>query len=191
MTDSVSRGRRIANLLEAEEQIEILEVTTAAAASGETSPFADVIVAAGLSTDQLPHTSAPIVVLADEAESSAWVQSVRAWLPLNALPAEIAAAVVAAVNELTVLTSAQARRWLPGTEPGRATREGFIETLTARELQVLRTLAEGLANKEIAARLGISEHTAKFHVTQILAKLGVGSRAQAVAAGIRRGLVPI
>jgi DNA-binding NarL/FixJ family response regulator len=189
VADSVSRGRRIANLLEAEEQIEVLEVT--AAASGESSPFADVIIAAGLAADQLPNNSAPIVVLADQAESPAWSQNVRAWLPLNALPAEIAAAAVAAASELTVLTSAQARRWLPDAEPGRATRDGFIETLTARELQVLRTLAEGLANKEIAARLGISEHTAKFHVTQILAKLGVGSRAEAVAAGIRRGLVPI
>jgi two-component system, NarL family, nitrate/nitrite response regulator NarL len=52
-------------------------------------------------------------------------------------------------------------------------------------------LAEGLANKEVAARLGISEHTAKFHVTQILGKLGVATRAEAVAAGMRRGLVPI
>ncbi len=67
----------------------------------------------------------------------------------------------------------------------------FVEALTARELQVLRMLADGLANKEIAAQLGISDHTAKFHVAQILAKLGAGSRAEAVAAGIRSGLVPI
>ncbi|MBV8571145.1 MAG: response regulator transcription factor [Acidobacteriaceae bacterium] len=52
-------------------------------------------------------------------------------------------------------------------------------------------LAEGLANKQIGDRLSISENTAKFHVAQILGKLGVSTRAQAVAAGIRRGLVPI
>jgi DNA-binding NarL/FixJ family response regulator len=54
---------------------------------------------------------------------------------------------------------------------------------------VLRLLAEGLGNKEIAARLGISDHTAKFHISSILAKLGASSRTEAVTIGIRMGLV--
>lgn len=66
-----------------------------------------------------------------------------------------------------------------------------VEALTPRELQVLRMMADGLANEEIAAQLGISDHTAKFHVAQVLAKLGASSRAEAVAAGMRSGLVPI
>ncbi len=53
------------------------------------------------------------------------------------------------------------------------------------------TIADGRGNKEIAGELGISDHTAKFHVSQILAKLGAGSRTEAVMIGIRRGLVPI
>jgi len=61
--------------------------------------------------------------------------------------------------------------------------------LTARELEVLQLLATGLSNKLIAARLGISEHTAKFHVNAILAKLGVQSRTEAVVRGARLGLV--
>ena len=61
--------------------------------------------------------------------------------------------------------------------------------LTARETEVLRMIAEGLANKEIAYRLGISEHTVKFHVSAVLGKLGAGSRAQAIGAGIRQGLI--
>lgn len=65
------------------------------------------------------------------------------------------------------------------------------EALTPREFEVLRMLADGLGNKEIANRLGISDHTAKFHVAQILAKLGAGSRTEAVAIGMRRGLVPV
>ena len=52
-------------------------------------------------------------------------------------------------------------------------------------------LAEGLGNKIIAARLGISSHTAKYHVASILAKLGAGSRTEAVTIGMRRGLVTI
>ena len=65
------------------------------------------------------------------------------------------------------------------------------ERLTARETEVLRLLSEGLGNKEIAARLAISEHTAKFHISSILSKLSVASRTEAVSQGIRRGLIPI
>jgi DNA-binding NarL/FixJ family response regulator len=50
-------------------------------------------------------------------------------------------------------------------------------------------IAEGLANKEIAHRLGISEHTVKFHVSALLGKLGAASRAEAIALGIRQGAI--
>lgn len=66
-----------------------------------------------------------------------------------------------------------------------------LEELTARELQVLRLLGDGLGNKQIAARLAISEHTAKFHISSILGKLSVTSRTEAVSQGIKRGLIPI
>jgi len=65
------------------------------------------------------------------------------------------------------------------------------EQLTVRETEVLRLLSEGLGNKEIASRLAISEHTAKFHISSILGKLSVASRTEAVSQGIRRGLIPI
>jgi len=61
--------------------------------------------------------------------------------------------------------------------------------LTARELEVLRMLAEGAANKNIAWKLAISEHTVKFHVAQILGKLNAGTRTEAVTLGIRKGLI--
>jgi DNA-binding NarL/FixJ family response regulator len=67
--------------------------------------------------------------------------------------------------------------------------EEFLEQLTPREHEVLRMLALGLANKQIAARLNISEHTIKFHVAAILGKLNAASRTEAVAIGIRHGLV--
>jgi two-component system, NarL family, response regulator YdfI len=67
----------------------------------------------------------------------------------------------------------------------------WIEPLTPRELQILRVLSEGRANRAIAAQLEISEHTAKFHVGQILAKLNAQSRTEAVTIGIRRGLIMV
>ena len=65
------------------------------------------------------------------------------------------------------------------------------ESLTARELDVLRLLAEGLPNKAIAARLGISDQTVKFHVASIGGKLGARNRTDAVRLAIRRGLIEI
>ncbi len=64
-----------------------------------------------------------------------------------------------------------------------------VERLTPREVEVLGMLAEGLGNKEIASCLMISEHTVKFHVSSIFAKLGASSRTEAVTQGIRRGLI--
>ncbi|MFN2459342.1 MAG: response regulator transcription factor [Candidatus Velthaea sp.] len=61
--------------------------------------------------------------------------------------------------------------------------------LTPRERDVLEQLARGAGNKAIAQRLGLSEHTVKFHVASILAKLGAATRTQAVTIGVRRGMV--
>jgi DNA-binding NarL/FixJ family response regulator len=65
------------------------------------------------------------------------------------------------------------------------------EGLTAREREVLQLMAQGLPNKNIAARLGISQHTVKFHVASILAKLNSSSRTEAVTQGARRGFVTL
>jgi DNA-binding NarL/FixJ family response regulator len=67
--------------------------------------------------------------------------------------------------------------------------EELQEPLSDRELEVLDLLSEGLSNKLIAHRLGISEHTVKTHVASIFAKLGAASRTEAVSQAIRRGLV--
>ena len=67
--------------------------------------------------------------------------------------------------------------------------EGAGEELTARELDVLAALGEGLGNRAIAARLAISEHTVKFHLASIYGKLGATSRADALRRAFRRGLV--
>jgi DNA-binding NarL/FixJ family response regulator len=69
--------------------------------------------------------------------------------------------------------------------------DGFDEALTGREVQVLELLAEGLPNKAIAARLGISDQTVKFHVSSISGKLGARNRTDAVRRAARRGLITL
>jgi DNA-binding NarL/FixJ family response regulator len=69
--------------------------------------------------------------------------------------------------------------------------ERVDEPLTAREVEVLEWLAEGLPNKRIAARLAISDQTVKFHVASIMAKLGAANRVETVRRAVRRGLVSL
>ena len=69
--------------------------------------------------------------------------------------------------------------------------DDYAESLTAREIDVLELLAEGLPNKSIATRLGISDQTVKFHVASICGKLGAANRTQAVRLAVRRGLISL
>lgn len=75
-----------------------------------------------------------------------------------------------------------------GDGPGE---ESVIESLTPREKEVLQLMAEGLANKQIAMRLSISEHTVKFHLSSLYGKLGVASRTEAVKRGLGLGLISL
>ena len=70
-------------------------------------------------------------------------------------------------------------------------RPEFEESLTPREIEVLELLAQGLPNKAIAARLGISDQTVKFHVSSISGKLGAANRTDAVRRAVRRGLIAL
>lgn len=129
-------------------------------------------------------TVEPRQVVADERLGRG---PVRAVLPSDATAGELLAAVAAVAAGLVVFHPDALRR-APRpvrAEPDRA------QPLTGREIEVLGMLAEGLGNKAIGSRLGISTHTAKFHVASILSKLGAGSRAEAVSIGMRRGLVAI
>ena len=75
--------------------------------------------------------------------------------------------------------------------PVRPAGEELPDALTPREIEVLELLAEGLPNKAVAARLGISDQTVKFHVATILGKLGATNRTDAVRRGVRRGLITL
>jgi len=112
---------------------------------------------------------------------------VRAVLPSDATAGELLAAVNAVAAGLVALHPDALRR-APRpvrAEPDRA------QPLTGREIEVLGMLAEGLGNKVIAARLGISTHTVKFHIAAILDKLSARSRTEAVAIAMRRGLLMV
>ncbi len=91
-------------------------------------------------------------------------------------------------RSLVVLDGSFAGDLLLSAQP-EASGDRPVEDLTPRELEVLQLLAEGLANKAIAQRLGVSDHTIKFHVNAILGKLGAQSRTEAVVRATRLGLI--
>lgn len=177
------------------------ELADAAASSG-----ADVVVVELGAGDDLPFPLAedgegempvPAVVLLVERPGAAWVAEVLragalAVLPRDARPEEITAAVEGAAAGLVVLPAALAAELaarsaeggvaeprLPVADPG----------LTPREREVLDLLARGMGNKGVARELGISEHTVKAHVGAVFEKLGASTRAEAVAIGVRSGLL--
>jgi len=135
----------------------------------------------------------PTVVLADSlpGESSAVLlrAGVRAVLDRNVPSDQLLSALQAVVSGLVVLPPEQIESVTASTRRASRQSDEQLEPLTSREHDVLEMLAAGLANKEIASRLEISEHTVKFHVASILGKLGAESRTEAVSQAFRRGLV--
>jgi len=117
---------------------------------------------------------------------------VRAILSRESAADDVLSAIYAAYDGLVLLSTATADS-LAGVFGDQLAEvdDELSEEITSRETEVLRMLAEGLVNKDIAARLGISEHTVKFHISSILDKLGASTRTEAVTLGIRRGLIPI
>lgn len=183
-TDSRARSQSLAEMLEEDDRLEVVTWHDLP------PPQVDVILAVEIPVARLPEDGPPVVVLGAGTDSITLNETVRAALPSNVSDAEIVAALVAAALNLTVLTTRQARRLLRTASLDQE-QPSMVESLTPREMEVLQMMAAGLGNKEIAAGLSMSAHTAKFHVAQIMAKLGAASRTEAVSIGIRRGLVPI
>jgi DNA-binding NarL/FixJ family response regulator len=134
----------------------------------------------------------PVLLLTNASDEAAPLADLPVWgvLPLEASAEEISAALHALGEGLWVGSPALASSLLerhpaPAFEAG----EPVGDPLTGRELEVLQLAAEGLANKQIALALNISEHTVKFHLSSLYAKLGVTSRTEAIRAGVRQGRV--
>lgn len=158
------------------------------------APEADVLVLVGpLDLTALEKSVAVLLLTDDPLEARKLFDlsvAARGVLPVNAGEDELGAAVRALGEGLWVGAPSlvQGLLWRrPPETPSDAEYPG--EPLTEREGQVLQLTAQGLANKQIAAALGISEHTVKFHLSSLYAKLGVTGRMEAVRAGARRGLV--
>jgi NarL family two-component system response regulator LiaR len=137
--------------------------------------------------------TAAVLVLTSSQEDEHLVQAVRAgalsYLPKTAGVDQVVASVRAAARGESVLEPAATARLLrelrrgPGADP--------LARLTPRELDVLRSLAQGRSNREIGRALSVSEETVKSHVSSILAKLGLSDRTQAAIFGLQHRVVPL
>lgn len=140
------------------------------------------------------HGNPALVILADNFSGDWAIEAlrsgVRGILPRSASPIEIVSAVEASAAGVAVLHAEVVDSLLSVLPASSREKPTFpMQALTAREIEVLGMLAEGLGNKAIAKRLNISEHTVKFHVSSIFQKLGVSTRTEAVTLGARLGLV--
>jgi DNA-binding NarL/FixJ family response regulator len=135
-----------------------------------------------------------MLVLAEDIQALSMVRQ----LPLNgwgmvapdASRAELRAAVLAVAQGFAVLPSSLAGQIIAQRAPA-SLAEPLAEPLTSREREVLELLSQGLSNKLIARALNISEHTVKFHVSSLFAKLNASSRTDAVSRGARQGLITL
>ena len=169
------------------------------AASPSTSDLADADVLLVLGEDLLDEVApsfpgddhqAVLLLAEDEgAVSKLRAHLPRGWgiLPPDAPQEELEAAVVAVARGLVVLPDALAGRLFGNLQDSGEP----PEPLTSRESEVLGLIGRGLSNRMIATELHISEHTVKFHISSLFAKLGVGNRAEAVSRGARYGLISL
>ena len=157
----------------------------------------EVLVLASVSMlPEIGEDSPAILLLTDDPdEAQALVSSpVSAWgvLSPNAGEEELTAAVRALAEGLWVGTPPLVRGLMRKPRQVELVNgQEVFEALTAREMQVLQMLAQGLANKQIALALEISEHTVKFHVSSIYTKLNASSRTEAVRIGLSSGLISL
>lgn len=160
--------------------------------AGEAALPADVLIADGAGAiSAAPPPDVPVIVIDDADPAEALRKGAAAVLSGDVDARALGAAARAAAAGLTVVSAELRTRALAaaGEHDVERDEEAPAAGLTARELQVLQLLAEGASNKEIARRLGITPHTAKFHVAAIAGKLGASGRTDVVAKAMRQGLV--
>jgi len=112
-------------------------------------------------------------------------------LPLDSSPAELQVALAAVAHGMVTLPLPLAEQLLGRRSSVAVPTNDQADPLTAREREVLQLVSQGLSNKLIARELQVSEHTVKFHVSSIFAKLGAASRTDAISRGARQGLITL
>ncbi len=144
-------------------------------------------------TPVLAGTEVGLALLSEETEDGLGLSRAGlngwAWLRKDSEGPEIIGAVRAVSAGLVAVDPALLPRLLSGMGASPQSALSDPDPLTAREREVLQLMAQGLPNKQIATRLSVSLHTAKFHVASVLAKFGATSRTEAVTQGVRRGYV--
>jgi DNA-binding NarL/FixJ family response regulator len=198
VSDRAAVAARLETLLRAASAARVVVATPSAlpALASEQAPSVIIVAMSTAATTRMLATlprgprTPPVIVLADMPHE-AWTArarrgGVRAVLRIDAGADELAAALAATRAGLLVVhpDAVAAARTVSVTA-------NAVETPTPRELEVLEMMAEGMSNRAIAARLKISRHTVKFHVAALLTKLGARSRTEAVAAGVREGLISL
>jgi two-component system, NarL family, response regulator YdfI len=182
----VGRSASLGSLFEQNVDVEA-DVVLVAVSGDNSEALLDALVSSNLATETT------VILLSDHPRpgwtAEALRAGVRAVLPSEVSPDQLAAALEAAMAGLVVVHPSEIAAALPAASAAFAPLRELAEPLTPREREVLEMLASGLVNKQIAARLSISEHTVKFHVASILGKLGAATRTEAVSLGFRRGLV--
>lgn len=158
----------------------------------------EVIVLASVSSVSLQNEKKNFAILAltDDVDSVRTLvnSNVRTWGVLSAETTadELVAGVLAVGEGLWVGAPGLVAELMRFPRSGESSSEdSLLEPLTAREKEVLQLMAQGLANKQIALSLSISEHTVKFHLSSLYAKLGISSRTEAVRRGIELGLISL
>jgi DNA-binding NarL/FixJ family response regulator len=184
----VAEAARLSELAVFPMPLDILLITA------EALSFPDLIrMSSPSGADSAPEGRLAVLVLAEDGRLARELERLplRAWgiLSLDTTVDELAAGLRAVAQGLWVADPLLVRTGLPRLFSAQEGEESPGGALTERENQVLQLLARGLANKQIAVALGISEHTVKFHVSSIYTRLGVTNRAEAVRRGIQQGWV--
>jgi DNA-binding NarL/FixJ family response regulator len=197
-SDALRIGLR--HILESQANLRVIEEFVYPSQWDAVDQAVDVLVAAPLNAEtlqELLHQPLPALLLltSDPTDVQSLIESsLPVWgaLPEDSSEEELTASVYALAEGLIVGAPSLLTRLRASSQPlSIGAMDPLEEPLTNRELEVLQLIAQGLANKQIALQLDISEHTVKFHLSSIYAKLGVTNRTEAVNAGVRRGLVTL
>jgi DNA-binding NarL/FixJ family response regulator len=196
LTDDPLLRAGLSSLLGEIGSIEVVEPATAEVALWDAGVDASKVHARLVELRNLP---VPAVAVVGEAAhvAPALAAGARGVVLRDQVGPGIHAALAAVRSGLTVMDTALAETLLPAAPAAQARSDGAPSPerskhrgeLTERERQVVQLLTEGLSNKLIADRLGISDHTAKFHVNGVMMKLGASTRTEAVVEAMRRGLI--
>jgi DNA-binding NarL/FixJ family response regulator len=195
--------RELTALLDDAPDVEVVGTVSSVDGAAEDWEELDVLLIrdSGESTDELFDSlednglarQTAVLLLLDQAtpnKANRAIQlGIRGILPADVTAAQLTSAVSAVAKGLLVLQPGELALASASSQSRNGETAELFEPLTPREKEVLQMLASGLGNKQIAAHLKISEHTAKFHVASILGKLGASSRTEAVSLGLRRGLI--